>query len=79
MSASDVIQAHYREQAKEERLNVARKLYSLTLHEEMKDGGWDIWRVPGGWIYGAARGYVFVPYDNSFTPPSDTPLSEIPF
>lgn len=47
----------------------AKKLDRLELHEEMKSKtGWQITRVPGGWIYSQGNGEssVFVPYENSF-------------
>ncbi len=49
--------------------NMKEELYAMKIGGERirtPDGIWDIWRVPGGWIYGNAgmnhAGGVFVPF-----------------
>lgn len=48
-------------------------IYTLVLNESIKDGGWVITKVPGGWIYsdyerndGTTLTSCFVPFNNEF-------------
>lgn len=49
-------------------------IYKLELHEKVRfDYGFEVMRVPGGWVYiftgnfdGATRDSVFVPFNNEF-------------
>lgn len=47
---------------------VEEKLYSMECFGWMAaPGGWDVSRVPGGWIWSMGRELiVFVPYNNEF-------------
>lgn len=43
-------------------------LYDMHFHEERVFKGWNVTRVPGGWIYRTNRqaSEVFVPFNNEF-------------
>jgi len=39
----------------------AKTVYELDLHKSTSLRGWNVMRVPGGWIYDRPKGSVFVP------------------
>ena len=46
------------------------ELYTMKLGEKIKFDIWDVWRVPGGWLFaldtGADSLSQFVPFNNEF-------------
>lgn len=53
-------------------------LYSLELGATIRCG-WDITRVPGGWIFAHMNVGVFVPFDNEFSPQFNPTKTDMPF
>lgn len=41
-------------------------IYNLDVHQCTTVNGWDVIRVPGGWLYTRIRNVVFVPFNEEF-------------
>lgn len=69
-----VLNTHYESERHDKERKAAKELYDMKMHE-MIGRGWEITRVPGGWIYSQGNGAasLFVPYDNEFAPSGDKP------
>jgi hypothetical protein len=52
------------------------KVNDMNLHDNITQAGLEIWRVPGGWIYGCSSGMVFVPYSDEFSNDPSVPTDE---
>lgn len=50
--------------------NMKQELYAMKLGEKIKFDIWDVWRVPGGWIFALDAGTsaitTFVPFNSEF-------------
>jgi hypothetical protein len=46
------------------RENNTQKIHELELHDKWWVEGYEVLRVPGGWIYEKKNGTVFVPYND---------------
>lgn len=50
----------------------------MKLNDDLKIGGLEVRRVPGGWLYGCPSFGVFVPFNNEFMPKEELP-DDLPF